>query len=109
MVESIACQNHAIEDVNSFGMEGGQVPPTVHQDPIVELEDVTSTLTARDATSVLSQLPAEIQQITDSVVDRSLVTDQKNTLLAIGSFILMSLLLSTFLPLKERQPSDLET
>ena len=44
-----------------------------------------------------------------AVVDRSLVTDQKNTLLAIGSFILVSPLLSTFLPLRERQPSDLET
>ena len=71
--------------------------PAEREALIVELEDLTS-IVARQAGPVFSQMPAPARQVLDGIIYDSLIAAQKDTLLVIGAFILLSLLLSTFLP-----------
>jgi hypothetical protein len=75
-----------------------QVGPAERVALIVELEDLSRTMAAEKAGPVFSRLPAQAQRALEDIVHDSLVSAQKDTLLVIGAFITLSLLLSTFLP-----------
>ncbi len=77
-----------------------RVTPAVRETWIVGLEDITDTLTPQQASALVSQLPAETQRGLTTIVNGSVVAAQQDTLLAIAAFILLSLLLSTFLPVR---------
>ncbi|WP_435318517.1 MFS transporter [Haloarchaeobius sp. TZWSO28] len=75
---------------------------------VVLLQDATEFLTEAERQALLAQLPTEVQQALDGIVEQAMVQGFRNTVLLVGVFVLLLGLTSTFLPTGKSQVQPAE-
>jgi MFS family permease len=74
------------------------MPPKVRKVIIVELEDFHEVATPAEKERFFKEIPRELRQAMEAIIDRSTVEAMQDTILVIGICVLAALLASTFLP-----------